>query len=272
MTTTHITIDWNNEQLTASIDYPIDFHTLNATYPLIIICHGFTGSRVGVDRLFVKSARDFNKDGYIVVRFDYAGCGESTGEYGNTGLSDLIEQTKAVINFAWNLEGVDKENIFLLGHSLGGATALLTAVRDSRIRKLILWSAVGNPYNDIEQIVSTEKVYRLQSETYFEYLGYAFTNKFFQSLKRYEPFKELNAFNGDVLITHGTLDEEIPVIYSYEYEKEFTLRPYGMVERYEIQGANHTYSCLYHYNQLIECTRKWIQKKLQESKLVLSKN
>ena len=56
----------------------------------IIICHGFIGSKVGVDRLFVKAAEEFTMDGAIVLRFDFAGCGESSGNYGETGLDAFI--------------------------------------------------------------------------------------------------------------------------------------------------------------------------------------
>ena len=65
--------------------------------PVILICHGFIGSKTGVDRLFVKAARSFCDQGYITVRFDYAGCGESIGDYGESTFDSLLEQTNFVI-------------------------------------------------------------------------------------------------------------------------------------------------------------------------------
>ena len=57
--------------------------------PVVIICHGFIGSKVGQHRIFVKTARELCRAGFAVLRFDYSGCGESTGEYRDTRLSSL---------------------------------------------------------------------------------------------------------------------------------------------------------------------------------------
>jgi dienelactone hydrolase len=53
--------------------------------PIIIICHGFIGSRIGVDRLFVQAAREFASKGYAVLRVDY-GDAEKAREI--TGLNN----------------------------------------------------------------------------------------------------------------------------------------------------------------------------------------
>lgn len=78
-----ISIRHGQEELTATIHYPvvkdIKEEKSQQRVPLAVICHGFVGSRIGVDRLFVKTARELAEDGYLVLRFDYIGCGESSG-------------------------------------------------------------------------------------------------------------------------------------------------------------------------------------------------
>ncbi len=256
----NVMIKWKNEQLTASIDYPSSFNEnrmLNKLYPLVIICHGFIGSRIGVDRLFVKTANELTLDDCIVFRFDYAGCGESSGEYGSTGLTDLIEQTEKVIDFAFTLDYVDFENVFLLGHSLGGATAVLTAAKDSRIQKLIIWSAVAHPYKDIVHVIGEDKINELKDEPYIDFSSFAFTKRYLDSLKPYYPLKELVTFSGDVLILHGTSDDSIPVSYCHDYHNAFSSRGYGTSRVIEIDGADHTFSNMGHFKQLIAETKKW---------------
>ena len=81
------TIKWKDENIVLSIDYPKEVFT---EYKTVIICHGLIGSRVGVDRLFIKTSNLLTEKGYLVIRFDYKGCGESSGEYGSNRLSDLI--------------------------------------------------------------------------------------------------------------------------------------------------------------------------------------
>jgi uncharacterized protein len=249
-------IRWKKELLAATIDYPANLKSWHK-YPLYIICHGFIGSKVGVDRLFVKAAEELNKDQAIVLRFDYSGCGESSGNYGKMGLHDLIDQTRTIIDYAYHLKQVDPNQITLLGHSLGGATAVLTASKDTRVKRLILWSSVARPYEDIKQIVGREKVRSLKNETAIDYMGYSLTRPFFDSLSVYQPLLAAVEFPGNVLILHGTGDEDIPVSYAQEYEKSFAKRVTGHCTRHEIEGANHTISNGKHFLELIQTTRRW---------------
>lgn len=261
-------IKWKNEQLAAVIDYPTNLEE-GKNYPLIIICHGFIGSKVGVDRLFVKAAKELTQDQFIVLRFDLSGCGESSGEYGRTGLHDFINQLETVIDFACRVKHVDPEQITVLGHSLGGATAVLTAVNDKRVKRLILWSAVANPYEDIRRIVGKETVRSLKYRSEIDYLGYTLTEPFFESLARYQPLQIADRFIGNVLIVHGTGDEEIPVRYAKDYEQAFSKRACGNAASYEIAGANHTISNGGHFTDLIHITRKWIR---NDMKITLNQN
>ncbi|KAA9025760.1 alpha/beta hydrolase [Niallia endozanthoxylica] len=250
-------INWKEEQLSATIDYPDNLKE-GVKYPLVIICHGFIGSKVGVDRLFVKAAQQLNQDQLIVLRFDLSGCGESSGNYGQTGLHDFIDQLRTVIDFSCQLKQINSNQITLLGHSLGGATAVLTAVKDVRIKRLILWSSVAYPLEDISRIVGKENVRSLELVSEFDYLGYSLTMPFFESLAFYQPLQSTVHYSGNVLIVHGTGDDDIPVKYAKEYEKTLSKRLSGKVIRYEINGANHTYSNAAHFTELIQTTRKWV--------------
>lgn len=85
-----ISIRHGQEELTATIHYPVVKDIKEGNHqqrvPLAVICHGFVGSRIGVDRLFVKTARELAEDGYLVLRFDYIGCGRAAV---STELKDL---------------------------------------------------------------------------------------------------------------------------------------------------------------------------------------
>ncbi|WP_394232411.1 alpha/beta hydrolase family protein [Niallia oryzisoli] len=259
---TSIFIDWKQETLSASIDYPENM-VEGEKYPLVIICHGFIGSKVGVDRLFVKTAQELNQDQTIVLRFDLSGCGESSGDYGKTGLHDFIDQLRTVIDYACHLQQIDPEQITLLGHSLGGATVVLTAAGDKRIKRLILWSSVANPYEDIRRIVGKEKGRSLKNGAEVDYCGYSLTKPFFESLSYYQPLQMAAHFPGNVLILHGTDDEDIPVKYAKEYEAAFSKRLNGKATSYEILGANHTISNSVHFSDLIRTTRNWLENELE---------
>lgn len=258
----HIIIRHNQEELTASIHYPSSTVKREGRckdrIPLVVICHGFVGSRVGVDRLFVKTARELAEEGYLVVRFDYAGCGDSTGDYGQEGLESMIDQTRTVLDYAHSCADVDPTRITLIGHSLGGAVAILTAGRDQRVKNLVLWASVGYPFNDIVKITGKD-VYETAIKTGFsDYLGYEFTPTFFESLAPFQPFQQADKFGGNVLLIHGTADESIPVDYAFLYQKVFWMRSEGRCDKEIIFQADHTFSSGPHRKQLLHRTIEWL--------------
>lgn len=258
-----IVINHGAETITASIHYPDGTVKREGRckdrVPLIIICHGFVGSRIGVDRLFVKAARDLAGEGNLVIRFDYIGCGESSGEYGQQGINSMIAQTRAVLDYGLSCGDIDPTQVILIGHSLGGAVALLTAVRDRRVRKLILWSAVGYPFNDIVKITGRDVYDRSKDQGIADYLGYGFTPAFFDSLGNYQPFQEAIKFNGDVLVIHGTSDDAIPVDYAFLFQKVFWMRSEGRCDKEIIFQGDHTYSSSEHRDQLLLKTKEWLR-------------
>ncbi|NGM83983.1 alpha/beta hydrolase [Paenibacillus sp. 7124] len=262
-----IVIRHNQEELTASIHYPSKAQGATGRckdrVPLAIICHGFVGSRIGVDRLFVKAARELAKDGYMVIRFDYIGCGESSGSYGSEGLESMIAQTRTVLDYGLSCADVDPTRVTLIGHSLGGAVALLTGVRDRRVKNLVMWSAVGYPFNDIVKIVGREAYDKAVKTGSADYAGFGFTPVYFNSLADFQPFQEADKFSGDVLLVHGTSDEVIPVDYAFLYQKLFWKRPEGRCDKEIVFQADHTFSSGEGQSKVIGATRDWMNRQEQ---------
>ncbi|WP_025693158.1 alpha/beta hydrolase family protein [Paenibacillus zanthoxyli] len=264
-----ITIRHRGEELTASIHYPVKegkSGRCKNRVPLVVICHGFIGSRIGVDRLFVKSARELAGDGYMVIRFDYIGCGESSGNYGAQDVESMIAQTRTVLDYGLSCADVDPTRVTLIGHSLGGAVALLTAVRDRRVKNLVLWAAVGYPFNDIVKIVGRESYDQAVQTGSADHAGFSFTPVYFNSLAKFQPFQEAGKFGGDVLVIHGTSDDVIPVDYAFLYQKLFWTRPDGRCDKEIIFQADHTFSSGPAQQQLLKRTKEWMneQERMQE--------
>ncbi len=47
----------------------------------IAMFHGFTGNRTEAHRLFIHVARALSDSGFVVLRFDFRGSGDSDGEF-----------------------------------------------------------------------------------------------------------------------------------------------------------------------------------------------
>jgi pimeloyl-ACP methyl ester carboxylesterase len=257
-----ITIRAGANDLAATLHYPTgparEASPRCERWPLLVICHGFIGSRIGVNRLFVKAARRFSAQGFLTLRFDYGGCGESTGDYGAGGLDTLIDETRSVLDYACSLDCVDVSRVTLIGHSLGGAVAVLTAARDTRVKSLVLWSAVAHPHHDIVRIVGKEKYLQAKPGRPVDHQGYLLTSEFFDSMAKHHPLEQLRKFAGDVLLVHGKADEVIPVDYAPLYRQMLWLRSDGQCDLELIEEADHTYSSDASCRRLLETTSDWL--------------
>ncbi|WP_137789332.1 alpha/beta fold hydrolase [Bacillus sp. E(2018)] len=244
---------WKGRRLAHTLHFPQGNEVGEKKIPMIIICHGFTSTRIGVDRLFVKTAQALVKLGFAVLRFDYAGCGESEGEYGENEFACFIDQTKEVISYGIKLPNIDQNAITLIGHSLGGAVAVCTASDDERVRNVITWSAVGDPFRDIKEIVGYNGEHPV-----IDHLGYAITEEFLLSLQAFSPVEDIKKFRGNALFIHGTGDPVISPDYCSDYYKESKKVTEGTSSMVLIESANHTYSSIKHFDQLITATSEWL--------------
>lgn len=256
-------IPYEQYRLTATLHVPEPAKSgVSGRHPVVVICHGFVGSRIGKDRLFVKAARELAAHGFVVLRFDYAGCGESDGDYGATGMESWIGQTRQALDAALTLEVADADSVTLLGHSLGGAVAVLTGAVDKRVKNLVLWAPVGHPFQDIVSIVGKEAYEEAITKGETEFAGYRLQASFFRSLSTAHPLLEAKHFAGDVLLIHGSSDPDIPAEYSFLYQKVFRMRESGgLCDKEIITHADHTFSTRGHAAHAIRHTVQWLTHK-----------
>lgn len=226
--------------------------------PLIVLLHGFVGSKVGEHRLFVKAARKFTDKGYAVFRFDFSGCGESDGDYADVTVSKQLSEVQAVLDYVSTLKEVDTKNIILIGHSLGGAVASLTASVDKRIRQLILWSPVAKPYEDITAILGDTALQAAKALGVFDYNGFYVSQQFLEDLKNHYPLEAIHSYEGQLLVIHAAEDKDVSKENAVYYSESLKRGNTGNI-RY-IKDANHTFSSYSFEEQLFEETLVWLEK------------
>jgi len=81
--------------------------------------------------------RMFTSLGYVALRFDMRGCGESEGERGRVICLEQVDDTKSACDFLAAAGYVDPGRIAVFGHSFGAAVAVYAAGTDPRIAACI---------------------------------------------------------------------------------------------------------------------------------------
>jgi pimeloyl-ACP methyl ester carboxylesterase len=81
--------------------------------------------------------------GFIVLRYDKRGIGQSGGRAESASLADYAEDVRAAVKMLSDRKDVDPKRIAVVGHSEGGAVALIAASKDKRIAAVALLAASG---------------------------------------------------------------------------------------------------------------------------------
>jgi pimeloyl-ACP methyl ester carboxylesterase len=101
------------------------------TEATVILLHGYGGNQ---DEM-LPVASTLHDGGYSVFSFDQRGCGRSTGEvtFGASEQDDL----RSVVDYLVTRADVNSERIGALGFSMGGATTLMAAADDQRVKAVV---------------------------------------------------------------------------------------------------------------------------------------
>jgi pimeloyl-ACP methyl ester carboxylesterase len=123
------------------IDLPPDFKA-GERRPAFIVLHGFGGNKDGHGQAVV--AKQFSQWGYVTLRIDFRGCGESEGEHGRIICLDQVADARNAISFFSTRAEIDPQRIALVGSSFGAAVAVFTAGADRRVAAVVSCGGWGN--------------------------------------------------------------------------------------------------------------------------------
>lgn len=202
------------------------------TVPLVILCHGFGGSLLGLQNY----AQHFAEAGFAVCAFDFCGG----GMYGNRSDGSMTEMS--VLTEARDLNAVLDHcladgrfgPVFLFGQSQGGfVAAYLAAQRPDDVAALVLeYPAFVIPDASVMR--------RRPDGSYPEngtQLGMPIGRIYDEDAASVRIFDVIGAYTGDVLILHGNLDFIVPLSYS-ERAKDV----YPSAELVVLMGQTHGFS------------------------------
>jgi pimeloyl-ACP methyl ester carboxylesterase len=87
--------------------------------------------------------------GYLVVRYDKRGIGQSGGRAESATLADYADDVRAAVKLLSDRKDVDPKRIAVVGHSEGGLVALMTAAKEKKVAAVGLIATPGTTGADV---------------------------------------------------------------------------------------------------------------------------
>lgn len=208
--------------------------------PVVIYVHGFNGFKDWGN--FDLIAEEFADAGFVLVKFNFSHNGTTPQQpkefadleaFGNNSYTKQLTDLSIVTNWICDSNNpynkvLDTDNIYLIGHSMGGGISVLFAAEDCRIKKLVTWAGIsecktpwGNwPLEKMKEWLLEGVQYYSNTRTnqqlplYYQlYLDYK------DNEERLSIEKAIKKLTIPVLICHGTLDIAVPVEKAYELKE-----------------------------------------------------
>ena len=136
-----ITFQSDGLKLAGIVNTPADLKP-GERRPAFVVLHGFGGNKDGHGQTVV--AKQFIQWGYVTLRIDFRGCGDSEGERGRIICLDQVADTRNAISYLTTRPEVDPKRIALVGSSFGAAVAVFTGGADQRVAAVISCGGWGN--------------------------------------------------------------------------------------------------------------------------------
>ncbi|WP_445250052.1 alpha/beta hydrolase [Microcoleus sp. OTE_8_concoct_300] len=156
---------------------------------VVLYLHG-NGSNVGAN---VEHANRFHRLGWSVFAIDYRGYGKSQGDFPSE--SQVYEDAQLAWDYLVKQRGVNPNQIYIYGHSLGGAIAIDLAVRHPEAAGLIVEGS----------FTSTRAMVDFQKGLFWLFpIDWLLT-------QRFDSLSKVDRLQMPVLFIHGTADNVVPV-------------------------------------------------------------
>jgi pimeloyl-ACP methyl ester carboxylesterase len=180
-------------------------------FPTVVFCHG-----LGMNCDYWHSwCRALAGEGIIAYAFDFQGgamqnC-RSTSDMMHMTPETEREDLAMVMQRLRKEKFVDKDSIYLVGHSLGGLVASQYASGDGKrlLKGLVLMAPAFNIHDDALALYPKAK--EIKDTTIL--MGCTLGRDYFVSARKYDPYKWLHRFDKPVLILGAGSDDKVPAEY-----------------------------------------------------------
>ncbi len=193
----------SGEKLAAALELPRGRPRAYALF-----AHCFTCSKD------IKAAREIARalraSGIAVLRFDFTGLGGSEGDFANTNFSSNVDDLVSAADF---LREEFEAPGLLIGHSLGGAAAIVAAARIPEIKGVVVIGAPAQADHVVLQISERHEEIRRQGFAHVSLAGRPFTIKsqFLEDLSGQNVLNAAAVLKKPLLVMHAPHDQTVGI-------------------------------------------------------------
>lgn len=194
-------------------------HPGKSAVPIVICCHGLTGTKIGSSYRLVAIARLLEPAGIATIRFDFAGCGESEGRFEEVTAGSQLDDLRAVIAFLQAGSEFDMSRVAIVGSSFGAYTAARATHLLSGLRCSVFLAPVADPRRLTDQGMPPAAVDLLRKRGWVDHHGLKLCTPFFDTLPTEDVPAMLARAGAPLLVFHGQRDDQVPISEGRSYEK-----------------------------------------------------
>lgn len=162
----------------------------------------------------IRAAREISRalseQGVAALRFDFAGLGASEGDFADTNFSSNIDDLAAAADY---LGRAHRAPSILIGHSLGGAAAIVAAARLPSVRAVAVIGAPADAAHVAHQFHAQDETIRREGSAEVSLAGRPFIIKkqFLDDIAGARVLDAAAALKKPLLILHAPRDATVGI-------------------------------------------------------------
>ena len=122
-----------------------------------VLCNSFGREQILTHRTFRQLATQLTRAGFHVLRFDYHGCGDSSGYDEDGTLAQWTEDISTAIQELRDFAGLQRAS--LIGFRLGASLAAHVETESRNLDSLVLWEPIISGREYVRELLDSQRAW-----------------------------------------------------------------------------------------------------------------
>ena len=158
---------------------------------LVVMCHGYTGSRKGDGNGFINLGKKLAQNGIAAITIDFPGCGDSSEPSTNYSIANMLSDVNSAVSYMKSNYNIADGELGICGHSMGGRIASYYL---PNVKAAALWApANGEGTNACDFL--KRRNFNFEHSPNFE-----------NEMESQNPNDNIRSFSGSLLIAYDSED------------------------------------------------------------------